>query len=228
VVARLQSLKETLISHLRPYAAILGLRSVEYHSVDRFALTEADARCAITNKLVLSAGEPFHVFPSGYVVLGSALKKEVMLCFDEKQHESNTRNTRTNRYWTPEEDVKLATAVAKTRKKRWGKEFKIDWVAITVLVPSRTRNQCKNRWYTSLDPSIDQANGRTGTWNEDEDIKLKAAVQHMVARIGLRLPRWFRVERENSAIIGGLLPWIPASTVCMDVRVNGKLTKTSS
>jgi hypothetical protein len=46
---------------------------------------KADARCAITNKLVLSAGEPFYVFPSGYVVLGSALKNEVMPYLNEKQ-----------------------------------------------------------------------------------------------------------------------------------------------
>jgi hypothetical protein len=46
---------------------------------------KSDARCAITNKLVLSAGEPFYVFPSGYVVLGSALKNEVMPYLNDKQ-----------------------------------------------------------------------------------------------------------------------------------------------
>ena len=38
---------------------------------------KSDARCAFTNKAVLKAGEPFYVFPSGYVVLESALKKEI-------------------------------------------------------------------------------------------------------------------------------------------------------
>jgi hypothetical protein len=31
--------------------------------------------------------------------------------------------------------------------------------------------------YCALDPSIDRANGRTGKWTEDEDSKLKDAVQ---------------------------------------------------
>ena len=44
-----------------------------------------DARCAFSNKLVLAAGEPFYVFPSGYVVLVSSLKKEVMPYLNDKQ-----------------------------------------------------------------------------------------------------------------------------------------------
>ena len=39
---------------------------------------QSDARCALTNQPVLNAGEPFYVFPSGYVFLASALKREVM------------------------------------------------------------------------------------------------------------------------------------------------------
>ena len=46
---------------------------------------KADARCAFTNKAVLNAGEPFYVFPSGYVVLESALKKQVMPYLSDKQ-----------------------------------------------------------------------------------------------------------------------------------------------
>jgi hypothetical protein len=46
---------------------------------------KADARCAYTNKPVLSAGEPFYVFPSGYVVLESALKKAVLPHLNERQ-----------------------------------------------------------------------------------------------------------------------------------------------
>ena len=48
---------------------------------------KADARCALTNTLVLDAGEPFYVFPSGYVILESALKNEVMPFLNEKQRE---------------------------------------------------------------------------------------------------------------------------------------------
>jgi len=46
---------------------------------------KADARCALTNTLVLNAGEPFYVFPSGYVFLESALKREVMPYLNERQ-----------------------------------------------------------------------------------------------------------------------------------------------
>lgn len=45
----------------------------------------SDARCAFTKKLILSAGEPFYVFPSGYVVLESVLKKEVIPYLNERQ-----------------------------------------------------------------------------------------------------------------------------------------------
>ena len=46
---------------------------------------KADARCAFTKKVVLTAGEPFYVFPSGYVVLESALKHEIKPYLNEKQ-----------------------------------------------------------------------------------------------------------------------------------------------
>lgn len=44
-----------------------------------------DARCAFTGRLVLSAGEPFYVFPSGYVVLESSLKEAVVPFLNDKQ-----------------------------------------------------------------------------------------------------------------------------------------------
>ena len=46
---------------------------------------KADARCALTNQAVMNAGEPLYVFPSGYVFLASALKKEVLPFLNEKQ-----------------------------------------------------------------------------------------------------------------------------------------------
>jgi hypothetical protein len=46
---------------------------------------KSDARCAFTGKSIRSAGEPFYVFPSGYVVLESVLKKEVIPCLNKKQ-----------------------------------------------------------------------------------------------------------------------------------------------
>lgn len=48
---------------------------------------KSDARCAYTNKPVLSAGEPFYVFPSGYVVLESALKREVLPYLNQRQRQ---------------------------------------------------------------------------------------------------------------------------------------------
>jgi hypothetical protein len=68
-----------------------------------------------------------------------------------------------------DEDIKLKDAV----RKHGGK----NWVAIAALVPGRTKIQCLDRWRTALAPSIDRVNGCTGTWKDDEDIKLKDAVQ---------------------------------------------------
>ncbi|KAL7554204.1 hypothetical protein ACHAWF_018898 [Thalassiosira exigua] len=47
----------------------------------------SDARCAFTNKYVLEEGKPFYAFPSGYVVLESALKREVIPYLNKKQLE---------------------------------------------------------------------------------------------------------------------------------------------
>jgi hypothetical protein len=81
------------------------------------------------------------------------------------------------RRWTPEEDVKLTSAATSTPKKKRGKEYKHDWVAISAQVPGRTQNQCYHRWHDGLDPSVDRVTGNTGTWKDDEDIQLKAAVR---------------------------------------------------
>jgi hypothetical protein len=80
--------------------------------------------------------------------------------------------------WTLEEDSNLTSAVTNTSKKKCGKEYKTDWVAVASLVLGRTNRQCSSRWRDFLDPSIDRTPpGRTGTWAEDEDMKLKDAVQ---------------------------------------------------
>eukprot|EP00934_Nitzschia_sp_Nitz4_P005927 Nitzschia sp. Nitz4//scaffold11_size288233//23736//27629//NITZ4_000731-RA/size288233-snap-gene-0.39-mRNA-1//-1//CDS//3329533945//5917//frame0 len=46
---------------------------------------KADSKCAYTNKPVLTAGEPFYVFPSGYVVLETPLKAEVLPYLNDRQ-----------------------------------------------------------------------------------------------------------------------------------------------
>jgi myb proto-oncogene protein len=89
----------------------------------------------------------------------------------------NDGATTVNRRWTLEEDAKLTSAVANTRKKKWGSDYKTDWATVAALVPGRTARQCKQKWKDGLDPSIDRTTGRKGRWTEDEDIKLKDAVQ---------------------------------------------------
>lgn len=46
---------------------------------------KTDACCALTGKRVLTAGEPFYAFPSGFVVLSSALLPEVVPYLTEEQ-----------------------------------------------------------------------------------------------------------------------------------------------
>jgi hypothetical protein len=48
----------------------------------------------------------------------------------------------TRRLWKSEEDAKLTRAVTNTPKKRWGKEYKINWDAVAALVPGRVESQC--------------------------------------------------------------------------------------
>jgi hypothetical protein len=85
--------------------------------------------------------------------------------------------TRATSSWTLEEDAKLTRAVTNTRKKKYGKENRVDWNAVAALVPGRTLRQCSNRWHDFLDPSIDQATARFGKFLEDEETKLMHAVQ---------------------------------------------------
>ena len=52
---------------------------------DYTTLMDKDAKCAFTEKPVVEEGQPFYVFPSGFVFLESALKKEVTPYLNEKQ-----------------------------------------------------------------------------------------------------------------------------------------------
>jgi hypothetical protein len=71
--------------------------------------------------------------------------------------------------WTEDEDSKLKDTVQTHGDK--------NWCAIAALIPGRSRGQCRSRWYRGSVSSIDRANGRAGKWTEDEDTKLKDAVQ---------------------------------------------------
>jgi hypothetical protein len=62
--------------------------------------------------------------------------------------------------WSEDEDSKLKDAVHTHN----------DWVAITTLVPGRSRSQCRSRWKKLTA-------GRTGKWTADEDGKLQDAVR---------------------------------------------------
>ncbi len=86
-------------------------------------------------------------------------------------------STRKTGRWTTDEDAELTRAVTNTSKKKHGKEYNFDWNDISALVPTRTRKQCWTRWHDVLDPSIALTAGRTGKWEEDEDNKLKYAIQ---------------------------------------------------
>jgi myb proto-oncogene protein len=81
------------------------------------------------------------------------------------------------RAWTSEEDTKLAYAVETTGKKKCGEEYKTDWVAIAVLVPDRTKKQCKKRWHYTSHSKSDEPTARVGKWTVDEDSTMKDAVE---------------------------------------------------
>jgi hypothetical protein len=79
-----------------------------------------------------------------------------------------SRASRRKCYWTAAEDSKLKDAMQTHSDK--------DWDAVTELVPGRMKKQCYNRWKDVLDPNIGRTPGRI-KWSEDEDSKLKEAVQ---------------------------------------------------
>jgi hypothetical protein len=51
----------------------------------------------------------------------------------------NAKANEAPRRWTPEEDVELTSALANTCKKKWGKKYMTDWVALATLVSGRTK-----------------------------------------------------------------------------------------
>jgi hypothetical protein len=133
--------------------------------------------------------------------------------------------TRARRRWTPEEDVKLTTAVTNTRKKKLSK----NWDAIAALVPNRTKDQCQNRWrWCTLDPSIDRTNGGAGKWKEDEDINLEQTVQKLGSKdwvaIAALVPG--RTRKQCNKRWHDILD--PSIDRVTGIRVNGKTTKTSN
>jgi hypothetical protein len=52
-----------------------------------------------------------------------------------------------------------------------------DWAAISVLVPGRTSQQCCHRWYYVLVSKKNETTSRGSRWTEEEDSKLRGAVE---------------------------------------------------
>jgi hypothetical protein len=72
------------------------------------------------------------------------------------------------RKWTVEEDAKLTEAV---------KKYGYSWAQVTTRVPGRTYAQCRYRWITILEPTIDRSNARNIVkWTPEEDAKLTDAI----------------------------------------------------
>jgi hypothetical protein len=96
--------------------------------------------------------------------------------------------------WTEDEDSKLKDAV----KTHGG----TNWDAIAALILGRTTSQCRHRWKNALNPSIALTAGRTGKWSEDEDTKLKDAVQTHGGKnwdaIALLVPGRTRIQCRSS------------------------------
>jgi hypothetical protein len=82
------------------------------------------------------------------------------------------------RWWTPEEDKMLTSAVKTTCKKKYGEEYRTHWVAIAELVPGRTRIQGLHRWHNVLESEKNETTARVGKrWTKEEDVKLKDAIE---------------------------------------------------
>jgi uncharacterized protein (DUF2237 family) len=69
--------------------------------------------------------------------------------------------------WTADEDRKLRDAVREHGANNWEE--------LSLLVPGRTRYQCRRRWHDYL--VLDPTTARAGNWTADEDKKLKDGVK---------------------------------------------------
>ncbi|GFH55583.1 hypothetical protein CTEN210_12059 [Chaetoceros tenuissimus] len=72
-------------------------------------------------------------------------KDDIPIPKTNKTKGSNTKRPH-GRKWTVEEDEALRLAVKKNKEKGWEK----DWATIVKEVPSRTMNQCTQRWHSTL------------------------------------------------------------------------------
>jgi hypothetical protein len=84
---------------------------------------------------------------------------------DSKSDETTARKGK----WTTDEDSTLKDAVEKHSGK--------NWVAISALVPGRTKQQCRSRWVDVLDSKSDETTACRCYWTKDEDSTLTDAVE---------------------------------------------------
>ena len=92
-----------------------------------------------------------------------------------------------------------------------------NWDAIAALILGRTTSQSSHQWKNDLNPSIALTDGRTSKWSEDEDAKLKDAVQTHGGKdwdaIALLVPGRTRIQCHSR----WKKLWIPASARRIDV-----------
>jgi hypothetical protein len=131
---------------------------------------DAELTRAIMNNSRMKLGNEIKIdWAAVAALVHSRTKKQCWTRWNEVLDRSIQRtNDRTGK-WTADEEIKLKDAVLTHGSKNWG--------AIAALVRDRTKKQCRNRWRSVLDPNIDRESERTGKWSEDEDSKLKDAVQ---------------------------------------------------
>jgi hypothetical protein len=87
-------------------------------------------------------------------------------CRNRWVHTLDPTNRNNKGKWTPQENAMLKKAVQKH-----GKDC---WPAVAAMVPSRTRNQCLQRWVRTLDPAKVK---KPGAWSVEEDAYLTEAVK---------------------------------------------------
>ncbi len=63
--------------------------------------------------------------------------------------------------WSDDEDDRLRSAVD---------VYGLSWVDIAAAIPGRTNEQCRDRWLSKLDPSLNK-----DAWTTEEDEELNAA-----------------------------------------------------
>ena len=84
-------------------------------------------------------------------------------------------------FWTPEEDQKLTDLVNSYNDHP-------KWIEIASQMPGRKGNQCRERWFHSIDPKI-----KRGDWTDEEDQLLIDLVNSYNGH-----PKWIKIAEQMS------------------------------